>query len=104
MRLGSARGRGLVQHYTDLEAGNPPARYLPALTRVNGSASHQGLDPGFVADWHRAAQDPFFQRAQDDERDPEARRCGPGARPPRLLGPQRGLSGCRLRARPAAAP
>ncbi|KWT63524.1 chitosanase [Streptomyces albus subsp. albus] len=36
---------------------------------VNGSDSHEGLDPDFTADWKEAAQDPEFQQAQDDERD-----------------------------------
>ncbi|MFC5643513.1 chitosanase [Kitasatospora cinereorecta] len=59
----------LVKHYQSLEPDNPLVRYLPALQQVNGSDSHQGLDPGFTADWHTAAQDPAFRRAQDDERD-----------------------------------
>jgi chitosanase len=36
---------------------------------VNGSDSHEGLDPGFPGDWRTAAQDPAFQQAQNDERD-----------------------------------
>ncbi|MFB7382768.1 chitosanase, partial [Kitasatospora purpeofusca] len=59
----------LVRHYRALKPDNVLARYLPALEKVDGSASHAGLDPSFVADWHRAAQDPVFQKAQDDERD-----------------------------------
>lgn len=59
----------LVRHYRALKPDNVLARYIPALEKVDGSASHAGLDPSFVADWHRAAQDAAFQRAQDDERD-----------------------------------
>ncbi|MEV0188803.1 chitosanase [Kitasatospora purpeofusca] len=59
----------LVKHYQALKPGNALARYLPALEKVDGSASHSGLDPSFVADWHRAAQDAAFQQAQNDERD-----------------------------------
>jgi chitosanase len=36
---------------------------------VDGSASHAGLDPGFPAAWKKAAADPVFQTAQEDERD-----------------------------------
>ncbi|MFE0460959.1 chitosanase [Kitasatospora sp. NPDC058965] len=71
--IGFCSGTGdmlqLVQHYAQLHPGNVLAKYLPALTAVNGSASHKGLDPGFTADWRTAASDPAFQRAQDDERD-----------------------------------
>ncbi len=43
--------------------------YLPALEKVNGSASHAGLGAGFEAAWKAAAADPAFQTAQDAERD-----------------------------------
>ena len=45
------------------------AAYLPALVKVNGSASHAGLGAGFEAAWKAAAADPVFQAAQDAERD-----------------------------------
>ncbi|MDP9797194.1 chitosanase [Catenuloplanes nepalensis] len=48
---------------------NGLARFLPALRRVNGTASHAGLDPGFPAAWRAAAADPVFRVAQDAERD-----------------------------------
>ena len=71
--IGFCSGTGdlldLVTRYTAVVPGNVLARYLPALHRVNGSASHAGLDPGFTADWRAAAQDPRFRRAQDAERD-----------------------------------
>ncbi|MFE7773284.1 chitosanase [Streptomyces sp. NPDC057445] len=71
--IGFCSGTGdmldLVELYTDRRPGNVLARYLPALREVDGTDSHQGLDPNFTRDWKRAAQDPEFQRAQNDERD-----------------------------------
>jgi chitosanase len=42
---------------------------LPALTTVNNTDSHKGLDPGYMDAWRLAAKDPVFQKAQDTERD-----------------------------------
>ncbi|MEV6739707.1 chitosanase [Streptomyces sp. NPDC051104] len=71
--IGFCSGTGdmldLVQLYTDRKPGNVLAKYLPALRRVNGSDSHDGLDPNFPEDWRKAAQDTAFQQAQNDERD-----------------------------------
>ncbi|MFF2148884.1 chitosanase [Kitasatospora sp. NPDC058190] len=71
--IGFCSGTGdmldLVKHYTDLRPGNVLAKYLPALKKVNGSASHAGLGTPFVKDWAAAAKDPVFQQAQNDERD-----------------------------------
>ncbi len=71
--IGFCSGTGdmldLVEHYTDLEPGNVLAKYLPALRDVNGSDSHAGLGSAFVSDWHKAAGDSVFRKAQDDERD-----------------------------------
>ncbi|MFE0508815.1 chitosanase [Streptomyces sp. NPDC058964] len=71
--IGFCSGTGdmldLVQLYTDRKPGNALAKYLPALRRVNGSDSHDGLDPDFPKDWRKAAQDTAFQQAQNDERD-----------------------------------
>ncbi|MGW3866821.1 chitosanase [Streptomyces sp. NPDC005047] len=71
--IGFCSGTGdmldLVELYSDRSPGNVLARYLPALRRVDGSDSHEGLDPGYPDDWRRAAGDPAFRRAQDDERD-----------------------------------
>ncbi|MFJ9951835.1 chitosanase [Kitasatospora sp. NPDC091207] len=71
--IGFCSGTGdmldLVQHYTDAVPDNPLASYLPALRQVNGSASHEGLDPGFTAAWAEAAGDPAFQQAQLHELD-----------------------------------
>ncbi|MEV8542362.1 chitosanase [Streptomyces sp. NPDC051572] len=59
----------LVEHYTAAHPGNGLARYLPALRKVDGTASHEGLDPGFPAAWRAEAKVPAFQTAQDAERD-----------------------------------
>ncbi|MEV4615639.1 chitosanase [Kitasatospora sp. NPDC049258] len=59
----------LLKHYQQLKPDNTLARYLPALSKLNGSSSHSGLDPDFVSDWKKAATDPTFQKAQEDERD-----------------------------------
>ena len=71
--IGFCSGTGdmleLVQAYADAVPGNPLAEYLPALEAVNGTDSHEGLDPGFVDAWVAAAADPAFQGAQDSERD-----------------------------------
>ncbi|MFJ9907237.1 chitosanase [Streptomyces sp. NPDC101152] len=71
--IGFCSGTGdmldLVQLYTDRKPGNVLAKYLPALKRVNGTDSHDGLDPNFPKDWRKAAQDSVFQQAQNDERD-----------------------------------
>ncbi|MFF3075071.1 chitosanase [Kitasatospora sp. NPDC057904] len=71
--IGFCSGTGdmldLVQHYTALKPGNVLAKYLSALKKVNGSASHAGLGTPFVKDWAAAAKDPVFQQAQNDERD-----------------------------------
>ncbi len=71
--IGFCSGTGdmldLVTHYTALKPGNVLAKYLPALRKVNGSASHAGLGTAFTNDWKTAAGDTVFQRAQNDERD-----------------------------------
>ena len=71
--IGFCSGTGdmleVVEAYTEAEPGNPLAPFLPALRTVNGTDSHAGLGPTFVAAWHRAAEDPAFQQAQEDERD-----------------------------------
>ncbi|WP_299538944.1 chitosanase [uncultured Streptomyces sp.] len=60
---------GLVELYTERKPGNELAGYLPALRAVDGTDSHEGLDPGYPAAWKRAAADAVFRRAQDEERD-----------------------------------
>ncbi|MEW2544204.1 chitosanase [Streptomyces sp. NPDC047002] len=71
--IGFCSGTGdmleLVQLYTDREPDNPLAPFLPALKKVNGTDSHSGLGSAFTSAWQRAAADPAFQTAQNDERD-----------------------------------
>ncbi|WP_237554793.1 MULTISPECIES: chitosanase [unclassified Streptomyces] len=71
--IGFCSGTGdmleLVQAYTAAEPGNPLAKYLPALQKVNGTDSHTGLGTAFVNDWKTAAKDTVFQTAQNNERD-----------------------------------
>jgi chitosanase len=59
----------LVELYADRKAGNVLQTYLPALREVDGSDSHDGLDPNYTNDWETAAQDTVFQQCQNDERD-----------------------------------
>ncbi|RGA02190.1 chitosanase, partial [Microbispora triticiradicis] len=71
--IGFCSGTGdmldLVEVYARRRPGSALAGYLPALRKVNGTASHRGLGPGFVKAWRAAATDPVFRRAQDAERD-----------------------------------
>ncbi|MFC8429760.1 chitosanase [Streptomyces sp. NPDC057253] len=59
----------LVEGYTRAHPDNGLARYLPALRAVDGTDSHEGLDPGFTAAWKAEAEVPAFRRAQDAARD-----------------------------------
>ncbi|MEW2394803.1 chitosanase [Streptomyces sp. NPDC046862] len=59
----------LVEHYTKAHPGNGLADYLPALREVDGTDSHEGLDPGFTKAWRAEAKVPAFREAQDTERD-----------------------------------
>ncbi|GAB3950850.1 chitosanase CsnA [Kribbella albertanoniae] len=71
--IGFCSGTGdmleLVELYTNRKPGNVLAKYLPALREVNGTPSHEGLDPNYTTDWATAAQDTAFQQCQNDERD-----------------------------------
>ena len=71
--IGFCSGTGdmleLVESYAKASPDADLAGFLPALTRVNGSASHRGLGAPFVRAWRTAAKDPAFERAQDAERD-----------------------------------
>lgn len=58
-----------VERYTKDHPDNGLARYLPALREVDGSDSHEGLDPGFTAAWKAEAKVEAFREAQDAERD-----------------------------------
>ncbi|MET7273320.1 chitosanase [Streptomyces flaveolus] len=59
----------LVEHYTEDHPDNGLAKYLPALREVDGTDSHEGLDPGFTAAWEAEAKLPAFRKAQEEERD-----------------------------------
>ncbi|KKD04381.1 chitosanase [Streptomyces sp. WM6386] len=59
----------LVERYTKAHPDNGLARYLPALREVDGTDSHEGLDPGFTKAWKAEAEVAAFRRAQDEERD-----------------------------------
>ncbi|MFD9465689.1 chitosanase [Streptomyces sp. NPDC060027] len=59
----------LVERYTEAHPDNGLARYLPALREVDGTDSHEGLDPGFPAAWRHEATVAAFREAQDSERD-----------------------------------
>jgi chitosanase len=59
----------MVQYYKTIAPNNILVKYIPALQKVNGTASHTGLGTAFVADWKTAAKDVKFQQAQDHERD-----------------------------------
>ena len=59
----------LVQNYTLQFPANGLAKYIPALIAVNGTDSHQGLDPHFKRDWIAEAAVSAFQAAQEKERD-----------------------------------
>lgn len=71
--IGFCSGTGdmleLVQAYTATKADNPLAKFLPALEKVNGSESHEGLGAEFETAWKEAATDQRFQEAQDQIRD-----------------------------------
>jgi chitosanase len=71
--IGFCSGTGdmlqVVKAYTRKAPDNPLARFLPALRKVNGTDSHQGLGRPFVKAWRKAAKDPVFQAMQDRERD-----------------------------------
>ncbi|WP_406447197.1 chitosanase [Streptomyces sp. NBC_01613] len=59
----------LLELYTKRDPGNVLTAYLPALLSVDGTDSHQGLDPGFPSAWRSAAKTAAFRKAQRDERD-----------------------------------
>ncbi|MCQ4205858.1 chitosanase [Streptomyces longispororuber] len=59
----------LVERYTKAHPDNGLKKYLPALREVDGSDSHEGLDPGFTAAWKKEAGVKAFRDAQNTERD-----------------------------------
>jgi len=71
--IGFCSGTGdmleLVESYATTSPDADLVGFLPALKRVDGSASHRGLGAAFVRAWRTAAKDPAFEQAQDAERD-----------------------------------
>ncbi|QWF78278.1 chitosanase [Amycolatopsis sp. CA-230715] len=59
----------LVEAYTKSTPDNPLAKFLPALRKVNGTDSHDGLGAPFESAWKEAAKTSEFQQAQNGERD-----------------------------------
>ncbi|MEO5915945.1 MAG: chitosanase [Luteolibacter sp.] len=59
----------LVEYYRRIASDNGLVRYLPALRKVDGSASREGLGKEFAGAWKQAAKDPKFRKAQDHECD-----------------------------------
>ncbi|MDX2541276.1 chitosanase [Streptomyces sp. WI04-05B] len=59
----------LVEDYTRKHPDNALAPYLPALREVDGTDSHEGLDPGFPAAWKQESKVAAFRDAQDEKRD-----------------------------------
>lgn len=59
----------LVERYTKDHPDNALARFIPALKKVDGTDSHEGLDPGFTEAWQEEAAKPAFRKAQESERD-----------------------------------
>ncbi|WP_156723986.1 chitosanase [Streptomyces apocyni] len=55
----------LVKAYTKEQPDNELASYLPALREVNGSDSHEGLDPDYPEAWADEAEKPAMRKAQD---------------------------------------
>jgi chitosanase len=71
--IGFTTGTGdlleIVERYSKKFPTNGLQKYIPALRKVNGSDSHLGLDPGFIAAWKKESAKPEFQAAQERERD-----------------------------------
>jgi chitosanase len=59
----------LVERFTKSKPRNPLAPFLPALRKVNGTDSTEGLGSAYVRAWKKAAADPDFRAAQNAERD-----------------------------------
>ncbi|GIE79625.1 hypothetical protein Aph02nite_55750 [Actinoplanes philippinensis] len=60
----------VVTEYTRRKPDNVLAGYLPALRAVDGTDSHEGLDPDFPDAWRAAAAaDPVFRKVQEEARD-----------------------------------
>ncbi|MHC0432048.1 chitosanase [Streptomyces sp. O3] len=58
-----------VEQYTKEHPDNGLAAYLPALREVNGSGSHEGLDPDYPEAWAAESAKPAMREAQDEALD-----------------------------------
>lgn len=72
--IGFTSGTGdmlqLVQNYANTKPDNNVLKpFLPALRKVNGTPSHDGLGQKFVDAWRQAAKDQAFLTEQDKLRD-----------------------------------
>lgn len=54
----------VATRYVDEVPNGALTPYLPALKKVNGTPSYEGLGPAFRAAWKRAAKDPKFREVQ----------------------------------------
>ena len=68
--IGFTSGTGdmieVVKRYVALKPkNNPLKKYIPALEKVNGSPSHEGLGDAFVKAWKTASKDAEMIAAQD---------------------------------------
>ncbi len=67
--IGFCSGTGdmleVVKNYTQEQPDNKLAKFLPALKKVNGSDSHEGLGVEYEQAWKEASKDPVFQKAQN---------------------------------------
>ena len=68
--IGFTTGTGdlleVVKRYTELKPENELKQYIPALEKVNGTDSHDGLGDAFVCAWEKAAQSEEMIQAQND--------------------------------------
>jgi chitosanase len=56
----------VVSRYAELKPDAALAAYLPALQKINGTASHEGLEGAFVRDFQAAGSDPEMIEAQTE--------------------------------------
>lgn len=68
--IGFTTGTGdlldVAERYTELSPDNGLKKYIPALKKVIGTDSHEGLGDDFVSDWEAAALTDEMIKAQND--------------------------------------
>lgn len=68
--IGFTSGTGdlldVVEHYSELKPNNELEKYIPALKKVNGTDSHNGLGEAFEKAWRAAAKTDEMIQAQND--------------------------------------